>query len=76
MSSAAFAAILKIMIFLTFLSQSAYSMLSFNVRASLNLILQIVCFRTSDVPINNLAYFFLSLTLFVWYSDACIGKIN
>ena len=51
-------------------------MLSCSVGARLNLILQIVCFRTSDVPINNLAYFILNLTLFVWYSEACIVKIN
>jgi len=58
------------------MSQSAYSMLSCSVGARLNLILQIVFFRKSDVPINNLTYFFLKLTLFVWSSEACIGKIN
>ena len=49
-------------------------MLSLGVGARLDSILQIVCFRTSDVSIDNLVYFFHNLTQIVWYSEASIGK--
>ncbi|HEX6670760.1 MAG TPA: hypothetical protein VF084_00905 [Nitrososphaeraceae archaeon] len=76
LSSAAFRCNTKNNDFFDILSQSTYFMLSLGVGARLDSILQIVCFRTSDVSIDNLVYFFHNLTLIVWYSEASIGKIN